>query len=206
MTNLRKVYIALSVVITAAFLSIGVFYCTKSYERLWETICGVGSSIKFYFSEIFELKNETSVEVINPSEILQGETVSMPTTASACWLKFRVFFALLVNGSHLGGYFGLIGQKTELVSRVVLLLLPVVILAVIIVKKIYSTPNRKHNHDTRPLQAVKWISRYTYQPIKRFVLGYKRYIDENTKWKTAWLCLWLANVNFLSIGVAFISY
>ena len=206
MRILRKIYIALSVVITAIFLIIGIAYCTKSYERLWETICGVGSSVKFYFSEIFELENSTPVDVIQPSETLQGETVAMPTTASVFWLKFRVFFTLLFNGSNLGGYFGIIRQKMELFSRFLLLLLPVAILAVIVVKRIYATPNTRHNQDTRPLRIVKKISGVTYQPIKRFILGYKRYLDETKHWKTAWLWIWLANVNFLSIGVAFISY
>ena len=204
--NLRKIHIALSVVITAIFLCIGIFWCTQSYERLWETISGVWSSVKYYFCEIIEMENTTPVDVIQPSEILQGEITVIPTTSSTFWLKFRVFFALPVNGSHLGGYFGTLGQKMELVSRVLLLLLPVAILAVIIVKKIYSTPNTRHNRDTRPLRAVKWISRYTYQPLKRFILGYKRYLDAAPKWKTAWLWIWLANVNFLSIFVAFISY
>lgn len=201
MRILRKIYIALSVVITAIFLIIGIAYCTKSYERLLETIYGVGSSVKFYFSEIFELENSTPVDVIQPSETLQGETVAMPTTASVFWLKFRVFFTLLFNGSNLGGYFGIIGQKMELFSRFLLLLLPVAILAVIVVKRIYATPNTRHNQDTRPLRFVKWISGKTYQPIKRFILGYKRYLDEKTQWKTAWLWIWLANVNFLSIGI-----
>ncbi len=205
MRNLRKVYIALSVVITAIFLIIGIAYCTKSYERLWETICGVGSSVKFYFSEIFELENNTPVDVIQPSETLQGEMVAMPTTASVFWLKFKVFFTLL-NGSNLGGYFEIIGQKLEIISRFLLLLLPVAILVVIVVKKIYATPNVRHNQDTRPLRIVKKISGVTYQPIKRFIWGYKRYLDETTHWKTAWIWIWLANVNFLSIGVAFISY
>ena len=204
--NLRKIHIALSVVITAIFLCIGIFWCTQSYERLWETISGVWSSVKYYFCEIIEMENTKPVDVIQPSEILQGEITVIPTTSSAFWLKFRVFFALLVNGSHLGGYFGTLGQKMELVSRALLLLLPVAILAVIIVKKIYSTPNTRHNRDTRPLRAVKWISGYTYQPLKRFILGYKRYLDAAPKWKTAWLWIWLANVNFLSIFVAFISY
>ena len=29
-----------------------------------------------------------------------------------------------------------------------------------------------------PLKAFKWTSRFTYQPIKRFLLGYKAYLEE----------------------------
>ena len=35
-------------------------------------------------------------------------------------------------------------------------------------------------------------------------MGYRQFLDENSKWKTAWLWIWLGNINFLSIVVAFI--
>ena len=105
MGNSRKVHIALSIVITAIFLCIGAFLCTRSYIRLWETITELGSSIKFYFCEIFEIENSTKVEVIEPSDVIAGEVMPLPSTPSMFWLKFRVYFTLLVNGRHLGAYF-----------------------------------------------------------------------------------------------------
>ena len=103
--TLRKVHIWLSITITAIFLCIGAFLCTRSYIRLWETITELGSSIKFYFCEIFEIENTTKVEVIEPSDILVGEVLPIPSTPDTFGLKFRVFFTLLVNGKHLGMYF-----------------------------------------------------------------------------------------------------
>ncbi len=204
--TLRKIHIWLSITITAIFLCIGAFWCTRSYVRLWETITELGSSIKFYFCEIFEIENTTKVEVIEPSDILINGVMPIPSTASTFWLKFRVYFTLLVNGVNLGSYFTGIGLKIGDFTRILVLLLPIVILAVILVRKIYNTPNTNHNRDTRPLRLFKKISGVTYQPIKRFVLGYRCFLDNNPKWKTAWLWIWLGNVNFLSIIVAFISY
>ena len=206
MGNLRRVHIALSIVITAVFLCIGAFLCTRSYVRLWETITELGSSIKFYFCEIFEIENTTKVEVIEPSDVLVEEVVPLPATPLMFWLKFRVYFTLLVNGSHLGKYFTRIGVGIGNISRVLVLLLPIMILAVILVKQIYNTPNTKHNQDSRPLRLCKKISGVTFQPIKRFVLGYRQFLDKNPKWKAVWLWIWLGNINFLSIVVAFISY
>ena len=206
MGNLRRVHIALSIVITAIFLCIGAFLCTRSYVRLWETITELGSSIKFYFCEIFEIENTTKVEVIEPSDVLVEEVIPLPATPLMFWLKFRVYFTLLVNGSHLGKYFTCIGVGIGNVSRVLVLLLPIMILAVILVKQIYNTPNTKHNQDSRPLRLFKKVSGVMFQPIKRFVLGYRQFLEENSKWKAAWLWIWLGNINFLSIVVAFISY
>ena len=206
MGNLRRVHIALSIVITAIFLCVGAFLCTRSYVRLWETIRELGSSIKFYFCEIFEIENTTKVEVIEPSDVLVEEVIPLPATPLMFWLKFKVYFTLLVNGSHLGKYFTRIGVGIGNVSRVLVLLLPIMILAVILMKQIYNTPNTKHNQDSRPLRLCKKISAVTFQPIKRFVLGYRQFLDENSKWKAVWLWIWLGNINFLSIVVAFISY
>ena len=206
MTKIRKVHITLSVLITAIFLCIGAFLCTRSYIRLWETITELGSSIKFYFCEIFEIENSTKVEVIEPSDVIAGEVMPIPSTPSTFWLKFKVYFTLLVNGKHLGAYFGGIAEGMGNVSKILVLLIPIVILIVVIVRKIYNTPNRNHGKDTIPLKAFKKISGVTYQPIKRFVIGYRCFLDNNPKWKTAWLWIWLGNVNFLSIFVAFISY
>ena len=200
------IHISLSIFITVAFLAIGIFLCSKSYVRLWETITEFGSSVKFYFCEIFEIENTTKVEVIEPSDILVNEVISLPSTPSAFWLKVRVFFALFIKGSNIGDYFTGVALKIGDIARVLVLIIPIVILLVITIKKIYDTPNTNHNRDTIPLRVAKAVSGVTFQPLKRFVLGYKRYIDENSKWKTAWLWIWLVNVNFVSILVAFISY
>ena len=206
MGNLRRVHIALSIVITAIFFCIGAFLCTRSYVRLWETVRELGSSIKFYFYEIFEIENTTKVEVIEPSDVLVEEVIPLPATPLMFWLKFRVYFTLLVNGSQLGKYFTRIGVGIGNVSRVLVLLLPIMILAVILVKQIYNTPNTMHNQDSRPLRLFKKVSGVTFQPIKRFILGYRQFLEENSKWKAVWLWIWLGNINFLSIVVAFISY
>ena len=206
MGSLRKVHIALSIVITAIFLCIGAFWCTRSYIRLWETITEMGSSIKFYFCEIFEIENATKVEVIEPSDVVAGEVIPLPSTPSAFWLKFKIYFTLLVNGENLGVYFSGIGEGIGNVSRILVLLIPVAILLVVIIRKIYNTPNTNHGKDTLPLRTFKKISGVTYQPLKRFILGYRCYLDSCSRWKTAWLWIWLGNINFLSILVAFISY
>ena len=101
----------------------------------------------------------------------------LPSTPSMFWLKFRVCFTLLVNGRHLGAYFSGIGVGIGNLSRVLVLLIPIVILLVVIIRKIYNTPNTDHGRDTIPLRVFKKISGITYQPLKRFIISYW-YIDE----------------------------
>ena len=80
MGNLRKVHIALSIVITAIFLCIGAFWCTRSYVRLWETITGMGSSIKFYFCEILRIITTNKIATgISNTKILETFPIPSPT-------------------------------------------------------------------------------------------------------------------------------
>ena len=204
--HLRKIHIALSITITALFICIGAVWCARSYIRLIETVRGLGSSMKFYFCEIFEIKNNTKVEVIQPSDVLINEVVALPSTPSTFWLKVKVYFTLLVSKAHLGKYFVGVGEIVEVFARTVIIIIPVIVLLGILIKRVYGIPNTKNGTDTRPLRIFKKISAATYQPMKSFALWYREYIADNPKWQTAWLLIWLANINFLSIIVAFLSY
>ncbi len=204
--RLRKIHITLSITITALFICMGVVWCARSYMRLIETVGELGSSMKFYFCEIFEIKNSTRVEVIQPSDVLMNEVVSFPSTPSTFWLKVKIYFALLVSGAHLGKYFVGVGEVIAVFARTVIIIIPVIVLLGVLIKRMYLIPNTKNGTDTRALRIFKKISSVTYQPTKRFILGYREYIADNPKWKSVWLLIWLANINFLSIIVAFLSY
>ena len=208
MNRTRKCYIALSIMITLAFIAIAVFVCRKSYVRLWETFGELWSAMKFYFCELFGVKQpiQPSEPIIPTSDVLGGESSVLPVTQNLFWLKVQAYFALLINGKHIGLYFTYIGNGLSDFARVVLLLLPMLLLLAILVKKLYAKPNRKHNQDTLPLRCFKRLGGTMYQPIKRFVIGYRAYLAENTKWKAVWIWVWLGNINFLSIAVAFLAY
>ena len=208
MGKTRKIYIALSIVITAAFVCIGIFWCTKSYLRLWETLGELCAALKFYFCELFGIEQNLvpNEPIIPPSEVLNGELNLLPTTSNVFLLKLQAYFMLLINGSHLGLYFTNISTSLGDFAKVLLMILPAVIVLIICVKRLYDRPNTKHNQDTLPLRAFKRLGGTMYQPIKKFVLDYKQFLDENSRWKIAWLWIWLGNLNFLSILVAFFAY
>ena len=208
MDKTRKLHIALSVIITAAFVCIGIFWCTKSYERLWEAFCELGASLKFYFCEIFGIEQSLSPNepVIPPSDILGGEVNILPATPNVLWLKVQAYFMLLINGSHLGLYFTNLSTWLGNFAKVLLVIFPIIIVLIICVKRLYNRPNTKYNHDTLPLRVFKRLSGTMYQPIKKFVFDYRQFLEDNSRWKTLWLWIWLGNLNFLSIVVAFIAY
>ena len=206
MDSTKKLHIALSTIITAFFLCIGFAYCTRSYVRLWETLQELWMSLKYYVCEVFEIPHSTKVSVTENSDVLFWETIPMPSTSKTFWLKTRVYFRLLITGDNWIDYFVEVLWLIGTVANVLLIVLPIVLLLVMIVKKIYNTPNIKHNKDTVPLRVFKRISGATYHPIKGCVMAYVDFLRDNPRWKKVWLWIWLVNINFVSIIVAFFAY
>ena len=205
MDKLRKWYFALSVALTAVFVALGVTVFQRSFIRLGETFGELWDSCRFYFCEIFEIEHNVSVGVVEKSEVLEWNYI-LPETSEDFGKRTGLFFRLLISGNNFSRFMGVVGDKAESLSRILVLLLPVFLLVWLLIVKMYGASNVKHNQDTLPLKAFKWTSRFTYQPIKQFLLGYKAYLEEETRWKTVWLWIWGFNLNLASIVVAFIAF
>ena len=208
MSGKRKgVYIALTVVLTAVFLLIGVLVFEKSYLRIWESCKDLGNSAKYYFCEIFGIEHSTNVTVGNNSNVIEGGGQSiMPDTPQEFGTKAWIYFKLLINGKNITAWTGLIGQKTVVTARFLVLAIPFFLLLGFAIKKLYGRRNTKHNHDTVPLRIFKGFSAVTYQPLKRFVIGYIEFLKTYEKIVTAWLILWAFHLNLATIVIEFIAY
>ena len=206
MSGKRKVvYIALTVVLTAVFLLIGVLVFEKSYLRIWESCKDLGNSAKYYFCEIFGIEHSTNVTVGNNSNVID-EGGLLPDTPQEFGTKAGVYFRLLINGKNITAWMGLIGQKTVVTARFLVLAIPFFLLLGFAIKKLYGRRNTKHNHDTVPLRIFKGFSAVTYQPLKRFVIGYIEFLKTYEKIVTAWLILWAFHLNLATIVIEFIAY
>lgn len=208
MSGKRKgVYIALTVVLTAVFLLIGVLVFQKSYLRIWEACKDLGNSAKYYFCEIFGIEHSTNVTVGNNSNVIEGGGQSiMPDTPQEFGTKAWIYFKLLINGKNITAWTGLIGKKTGVLARFLVLAIPFFLLLGFAIKKLYGRRNTKHNHDTVPLRIFKGFSAVTYQPLKRFVIGYIEFLKTYEKIVTAWLILWAFHLNLATIVIEFIAY
>ena len=127
MDNTRKWYIALSIFLTTVFVVLGATIFQRSFVRFWETLGELLSSCKFYFCEIFEIEHKTSVGVIDKSEVLEWNYI-LPETSEGFGKRAGLFFRLWVNGGNLTGFTKLLGEKAEIVSRVLVLVLPLLLL------------------------------------------------------------------------------
>ena len=201
----RKWFIIVSILLTLLSVLLGATVFFAAYKRLWETLGDLAVSAKFYFFEILQIEHTVTPSVTKPSDVLET-TPMLPETPDLFRLQTSIFFKLFFYGGNIKGFGMSVGEGAGKVARYLVLFLPFVLLLVFVVKRLYATPNTKHNQDTKPLKAFKWIASKTYQPIKRFVLEYLDYIHANSKWKIVWGGIWIMNLNFASIIVAFVAY
>ena len=206
--RLKRTYVALSAFITLVFLVLGATLFYKSYARLIETLGDFWDSIVYYFREIFGAghSTDTLVGITQGSGVLEGEHITLPETPQGFWTNAGLYFKLLFDKANFQAWLQAVADVLMVVMRLSVLALPLIVLLVYGVKSMYAKPNANYNRDTIPLRIFKAVSAVTYQPVKRFILGYKEYLDEHEGWKTAWLWIWLANINAVSIMVAFFAY
>ena len=205
MDKRTKVFIGLSIFITVLSIALGLTFFYKSIARLGETWVELWSSLKYYFCEICGIEHNIHAGVTDNSEILEWGEV-LPKTEDGFKLKTAIYFKLFFNGGNFKSFGTAVGMGVGGFARWLVLLLPLILLLIMLIRKMYSTPNTNHNQDTKPLKAFKWIASKTYQPIKRFVLDYLDYIRENGQWKISWIVIWIINLNIASIIVAFVAY
>ena len=194
----------LSILITLVSVVLGVTVFWDSFVRLWETLGDLADSARYYFCEIFQIEHSIEVGVTEKSDVL-GWTPILPETPESFDVRAGLFKRIFFTKGNIRLFGAKLSVGAGNVAKWLSLLLPLILLAVFWIKKMYATPNTNYNVDTKPLRVFKWIAANTYQPIKGFVKAYVSYV-KTTKWVTAWMIIWALNMNLVSICVAFLAF
>ena len=200
----RRFHISLTVIFFLAFIALGAVFW-QSYARFWETCQDFGLSVAYYFCELFGIEYSFMPTVTEYSDVMQWE-ILLPSDFDGFAASAKDYFALLIDGENLSGYWAAVGNVMLVAVKVIAILLPCVIVIMLVVYRMYRQGNTKHNHDTKPLQIFKWLARWTYQPIKRVVLSYLDFLRQNSAIWICWIILWVFHLNAASIFMGFFAY
>lgn len=201
----RAINIIFTLMISVELVLLGVFVFSSSYLRLWETLQDFGRSIGYYFCEIFGIEHSITPTVNDFSHIVDI-TVPLPDNFEGFKTEALLYFKLLVDkGNFYGWTSHIAGVMTE-IMKFSIILIPGIIGLWFYIKHIYGKHNTKHGNDTLPLRVFKFISRFTYQPVKRFVKGYAAFIENNGWIKVCWIIVCILHLNVASIVFAFVAY
>ena len=205
MKRLRVFNIALTVLLSLCVRLLGVFCFNTSYLRLLESLGDLWQSVKFYGSKIFGFEYNGVPSVTEFSEVMKWN-IFLPEDLSAFKEQAGSYFKLLFSAENLSAYGKFMGEILLTFMKIFAIALPCIVIFMLLLKRLYKNSNNNYNKDTVPLRVFKWISNYTYQPIKRCVTAYIKFLkDHNFIW-ILWLILWAIQLNLATIIVAFFAY
>ena len=202
----RAINIIFTLMISAGLVLLGVFIFSSSYVRLWEALQDFGRSIGYYFCEVFGIEHNIIPTVLDSSQASGNITVPLPDDFSDFKANAVTYFGLLFSKSNFYGWTSHIAGAMTNITKALIIIIPCFIGLWFYIKHLYGKHNTKHGKDTVPLRVFKFISRFTYQPIKRFVKGYVTFIEENSWIKVCWLIVCIFHLNIASIVFAFVAY
>ena len=201
----KIINIVTCVLLSCVLVFMGVFVFRTSYIRLIEAFKDFGLSIAYYFCEIFGIPHDITPSVIDISQT-SAPSINVPSD----WEGFKessvTYFSILINKNNFYGWLEYISRVIAVLGKVLVIAAPCFIVIIIIIKALYGRENNNHGKDTVPLKVFKFISRWTYQPIKRFIREYITFLREHGWIWKLWLAVLGLHFNLGTIVVEFIAY
>ena len=202
---MRKVHIALCVLISAVFIALGVFVFYPSYLRFWETITDMGISVAVYFCEIFSIPYTFTATFLQPSSVF-GWSSYLPENYDGFKQDAATYFSLLFSKENFSAWGHSVGVFLGSTAKVLILILPALLILFVVVRGLYRRENRKHNQDTVPLRVFKWFAAYTYQPVKAYLHDFRAFLTAHKWIWKCWIALWAFHLNLASVVAAFFAF
>lgn len=201
----RIVNITTCVLLSCVLVLLGVFVFSTSYIRLIEAFKDFGLSVAYYFCEMFGIPHNITPSVIDISQT-SAPSINVPSDWEGFKGSSATYFSMLIDKNNFYGWLGHITGVIAVLGKVLVIAAPCIIVIIFVIKALYGRENNNHGKDTVPLKVFKFISRWTYQPIKQFIREYVAFLREHGwVWKL-WLAVLGLHFNLGTIFVEFIAY
>ena len=201
----KRLNIALTVALSIEFILLGAFVFRVAYCRTFEGLIDLYGSFKYYFCVLFGFSVDSIPSVAERSKVLNWDVI-LPADFETFKANCIAFFRLFISEENFLSWLSETGQKTGKISKIIIIVLPCILALWIALKTLYKKHNTKHNIDTLPLRVYKTVTRYTTEPLKRFVGQYAVFVKEHNFIWIIWLVIWVFNLNFATIIIEFFAY
>ena len=197
----------LAFLITLGFVCLAAFKFRNGFYRMGETFRDLGTSIAYYFIELFELDFRVPVTVNEYSQIPATPIFNIPAT----WEEFKTlwveYWARFASKENFFAFSEAFGEGAESFSKIMLLVVvPLVLILYLMFQRYLKAVNNDYNKDSRPLRACRKIWDFTYKPLAYFIKSFIEFLREHDKYYKIWLFIWAFNLNVLVIGLEFFAY
>ncbi len=193
------------------FLTIGFILCSIyvfpfALFRLTESFKDFGLSIAYYFTELFEFGDGVIPTVNNLSE----QPFEMPFGLPSTWEEFKVvwgeYWVKWKSSENFDGYVSLLSDIAYNLSRILLLLFPLIFVCIISFNKYFETQNNDYDKESKALKIYKKIVDVTYTPIKKWIISFCNFLNQYNFYLKIWMFIWAFNFNFITIFIEFLAF
>ncbi len=126
----RKIFIGVTVGLSIGLVLIGVFVFGNSYLRLFESFRDLGTSIAYYFTQLFGIKSDITPTVTKYSGIIP-DNPSIPSTPTDAGNSVKAYFDVFFSADNFKAW-GL--ATTNFITMTLLIILPCVVLLILLIR------------------------------------------------------------------------
>lgn len=173
--------------------------------RLGESLRDLGTSLAYWFCELFEIRHDVGPTVVNPSATpltLPG----FPKDYSEFSLRWKEYWQLFVTSANVTSYMRGITDMLLKLSKFLVLILPLVIALKLGFDRYMSNENNDYNKDSAALIAFKKFEYRVYLPVKEWLREFFGFVRERKYYWITWLVLWAVYFNLASIVIEFFAF
>ena len=183
----------------------------NSLPRIGEAFRNLATSSVFYISKIISLN-----KVIRPT------VIDMPTWEFApsrwepitffplTWEEFKyrcsVLFDVVFTKENFIEYTYVVQELLANLSKLLLLLMPLVFTLVLAVQRYLKKQNNDYNKDSKPLERWKRFKIRCIHPINRWFVSFWDFVRENDKYSSALIFIWMLHFNGFALIIELISF
>lgn len=202
------------VAVTLGFLACTIFCFFGAVGRIAESGRDFGLSVGYYFCEIFSIPHEIVPTVNDLPKIpffdIEVETFEPSTSLPDTWSGFKTnwsnYWKLWASKDNFVSYVSSVGNFLFIFCQVLLLIIPFIFILYLIFNRYLKSENNDYNVDSKLLRALKVSVKYTYIPIKRWLLNFIMFVKAHCGYLIAWGLIWAFNFNMFAIVLEFLAF
>ena len=199
--------------IAISLLSLGCgFLFPNAIPRLGEALRDVGLSCAYYFMELF----------FSNSNFIYPTVVDMPSWQWAEsrwevltlfpyeWEEFKIlwvkYWEAFISRENFEAFWFSFGDVMYYVSRVLLILMPLVLVVVLKLRSYTNvSPNKRKGKSKQLIRAEKCLFKVVY-PIIGWIKDFISFLSDNSIYRKICSVLWLLYFNIFSITLGFVAF
>ena len=198
--------------ISAIFVSLCFgFWFPNSLPRLAESFRDLGTSVAYYFQQLFDLNFVVRPTFIDkPSFQFATSRWELVSFFPYTWEEFAAmwesYWEVLVSEENILAYGECVADILFYVSRGSVFVLPVLLLFFMALNRLKTKHVTKRGKKSKPLlQGEKFAFKYVYPAIAS-VKDYIEYVKTRETWCKALLVLWMLHFNVFAIVIEVIAF